>query len=69
MVRALSTTLCMRLIMAGKSISLMLGVHTHGSGILDGPDNISRIDEHLGRDAAVVQTGAARWALIHQSDL
>jgi hypothetical protein len=23
---------------------------------------------HLGRDAAAVQTGAARWALIQQSD-
>jgi len=44
-------------------------MHSHGSGILKEPDDISRIDEHLGGDAAVVQAGASGGALIHQRNL
>ena len=44
------------------------GVHAYGSCLLHSSDDVCRIDEQLGRDAAGVQAGAARGALVHQRD-
>ena len=52
----------------GKIDLVDAGVHAHGTCLLDGSDDICRMDEQLGGDAASVQAGAARGALIHQSD-
>ena len=44
------------------------GVNAYGSCLLDGSDDVCRIDEQLGRDAAGVQAGATGGASVHQSD-
>jgi hypothetical protein len=54
-------------------LQLRKGAHQH---LINGGVNYLRfyyrhqiLVQHLGRDATIVQTGAARWALIHQRDL
>jgi len=45
---------------------MQLSMNADISGILNAADNIRRIDEHLGGNAAVVQAGAACGSLVHQ---
>ena len=42
------------------------GMHTDGSGLLNNPDKVCRINEQLGGDAAVVEACTASGTLIHQ---
>jgi hypothetical protein len=44
-------------------------MHSHGSGILQRAHGISRVDEHLGGHAAVIEAGATCRPLVHNSHL
>ena len=46
---------------------VQLSMNANISGILNAADDIRRIDQHLGGNAAVVQAGASGWSLVHQS--